>query len=166
MPRTRAHSSGMGQQLADEVVAIHGVLTDKRPIDFHGAGVAGTINRLTIPLRERGIAVQLETPHHGMAIDRASAALLYRCAQELLSNIYKYAEATTVTVRLASTYHGIQLRVADDGVGFNVPRATTGRRSGMGLRLMRSAVDLAGGTTVISAVPGQGTSISVTLPVD
>ncbi|WP_028279685.1 ATP-binding protein [Arthrobacter sp. H5] len=160
----------MIQVLADEVVVVHGVLTDSRPVDFYRAGVAGTIERLATPLRAAGVAVRLDTPHHGIEIDRSSATLLYRTAQELLSNIFKYAKASAVTVRIATVNHGaehgIQLRVCDDGAGFDVERATTGRNSGMGLRLMRSTVDLAGGTTAIVSVPGAGSQVTVTLPLD
>ena len=156
----------MNHLLTDEVVAVHGIITDTHPIDFYGLGVAGAIDRLTVPLRNRGVVVHFETPHHGMEVDSRSAMLLYRAAQELLSNIYKFANATAVTIRLAAVSHGIQLQVRDDGVGFNVKEATTGKHPGLGLRLMRSTVDLAGGRADIISTPGRGTCVTVTLPLD
>lgn len=156
---------------SDDVVAVRGVLTDTHPVDFYALGVAGAIDRLAIPLRERGITVHLEAPHHGMEVDRKSATLLYRAAQELLSNIHKYAEASSVTVRLccvcrSGDNHAIQLRVTDNGAGFNVEAATHGRHSGMGLRLMRLAVTSAGGQMAIESALDSGTSVAVTLPLD
>ena len=156
---------------SDDVVAVRGVLTDTHPVDFYALGVAGAIDRLAIPLRERGITVHLEAPHHGMEVDRKSATLLYRAAQELLSNIHKYAKASSVTVRLccvcrSGDNHAIQLRVTDDGAGFNVEAATHGRHSGMGLRLMRLAVTSAGGQMAIQSALAEGTSVAVTLPLD
>jgi two-component system, NarL family, sensor histidine kinase UhpB len=156
----------MESLLSEEVVAVRGVITDTHPVDFYAIGVAGAIDRLAHPLRERGTVVRLETPHHGMEVDRQSAVLLYRAAQELLSNVYKFAEATAVTIRLGCVCHSVQLKVTDDGAGFDVQEATTGRHSGTGLRLMRIAVALAGGETMIDSSRGNGTCVAVTLPLD
>lgn len=156
----------MKSLLSDEVVAVRGVLTDTHPVDFHTLGVAGAIDRIALPLRERGTVVRLETPHHGMEVDRGSAGLLYRAAQELLSNIYKFADASAVTVRLSCVSHAVQLKVTDDGGGFDVPAATSGRHSGMGLRLMRLAVGLAGGEMTIESSAATGTCVAITLPLD
>jgi signal transduction histidine kinase len=106
-----------------------------------------------------------------MEVDRKSATLLYRAAQELLSNIHKYADASSVTVRLccvcrSGDNHAVQLRVTDDGGGFDVEAATHGRHSGMGLRLMSLAVGSAGGRMAIDSAPVEGTSVTVTLPLD
>lgn len=166
MPRTQAHSGYMKSLLSDEVVAVRGVLTDTHPVDFYALGVAGAIDRLALPLRERGTAVRLETPHHGMEVDRQSAVLLYRAAQELLSNIYKFTDASAVTVRLGCISHGIQLKVTDDGVGFDVRQATSAKHSGWGLRLMHLTVGLAGGEMTIESSAGAGTCVTVTLPLD
>jgi two-component system sensor histidine kinase UhpB len=159
----------MKSLLSDEVVAVRGVLTDTHPVDFHALGVTGAIDRLTLPLRERGTAVHLETPHHGMEVDRQSATLLYRAAQELLSNVYKFAQASGVTIRLCCVTqgmsHGVQLKVSDDGRGFDVAAAMVGRHTGMGLRLMQVAVVLAGGEMIIAS-SAAGTCVTITLPLD
>ncbi len=171
MPRAQAHGRGMKSLSSDEVVAVRGVLTDTHPVDFYALGVAGAIDRLTLPLRERGVVVHLETPHHGMEVDRKSATLLYRAAQELLSNVHKFAEASAVTVRLGcvslpAESHAVQLKVCDDGTGFDVHAATHGRHSGMGLRLMRLAVGSVGGQMVIDSSGDRGTCVTITLPLD
>lgn len=105
-----------------------------------------------------------------MEVDRRSATLLYRAAQELLSNIYKFAEASAVTIRLGCVTHGIshavQLKVTDDGGGFDVPGGTIGRHTGMGLRLMRLAVASAGGEMTIESSAAVGTCVTITLPLD
>jgi two-component system NarL family sensor kinase len=155
---------------SDEVVAVRGVLTDTCPVDFHALGVTGAIDRLTLPLRDRGAVVHLETPHHGMEVDRQSATLLYRAAQELLSNVYKFAQASTVTIRLGCVTqglsHSVQLKVTDDGGGFDVAATMIGRHTGMGLRLMGAAVGLAGGEMTIDSSAAAGTCVTITLPLD
>lgn len=149
----------------DEVSVTGGIITDHRPLDFHTLGVAGCIDRLTEPLRRQGTAIRWETPHHGIEITAASAALLYHAAQEALSNAFKHAQPTEITIRLAAVYHGIRLTVTDDGRGFD-STAKGGRNRGFGLRLMSIAVHEAGGAITIDSSPGNGARLTITLPLD
>ncbi|MGP0223204.1 MULTISPECIES: sensor histidine kinase [unclassified Paenarthrobacter] len=151
---------------ATEVIAVKGIIQDQLPVDFYALGVAGCIDRLSAPLRRSGVTVQWHTPHHGIEIPSKSAGLLYHVAQETFSNTLNYAEASQLTVRLNAVYHGIQLTISDDGNGFEIHAAPSGRRHGFGLLLMSIAVHDAGGTVEIESEPGQGTTVRVTLPLD
>ncbi|MFC7850317.1 sensor histidine kinase [Arthrobacter sp. NPDC057388] len=150
----------------EEVVEVGGVITDRQPVDFHRLGLAGCIDRLTVPLRRQGTCVRWETPQHGVEISSDCAALLYQSAQEALSNTFKHAHATDVTVRLASVFHGIRLMVADNGTGFEPVRPAVDEVNGHGLRTLSEAVQEAGGTVDISSAPGTGTAITITIPLD
>ena len=152
--------------LDNEVTTVGGVLTDQHPLDFYTLGLAGCIDRLTAPLRQRGTAVHWDTPHWGIEIPADSASLLYQSAREALSNAFKFSGASTLTVQLLAVDHGIRLVVADNGTGFDSDLATCGRHHGYGLRLMAVAVQEAGGALDISSSPGHGTSVTVTLPLD
>ncbi|MDV2980192.1 UNVERIFIED_CONTAM: ATP-binding protein [Actinomycetes bacterium ARC8] len=158
----------MGNRTAldGEVTAVDGVLTDQHPLDFYTLGLAGCIDRLTGPLRHRGTSVRWDTPHWGIEIPKDCASLLYQSAREALSNAYNHSGASHLTVQLAAVDHGIRLVVADDGTGFDSNAVTCGRHHGYGLRLMAVAVHEAGGTVDIRSAPGQGTSVTVTLPLD
>lgn len=158
----------MGNRTAldDDVTAVGGILTDRHPLDFYTLGLAGCIDRLTAPLRHQGTAVRWDTPHWGIEIPADCASLLYQSAREALSNAFKYAQASQLNLQLAAVNHGIRLVVADDGAGFDSKAATCGHHHGYGLRLMSVAVREAGGTLDIRSAPGQGTSVTVTLPLD
>jgi two-component system sensor histidine kinase UhpB len=150
----------------EEVVEVGGVITDRQPLDFYRLGLAGCIDRLTVPLRRQGTCVRWETPHHGVEISSGSASLLYQSAQEALSNTFKHSHATDVTVRLAAVFHGIRLMVTDNGTGFaSVPPAAE-HVNGHGLRTISQAVEEAGGTVDITSAPGTGTAITITIPLD
>jgi signal transduction histidine kinase len=150
----------------EEVVQVGGVITDRKPLDFYRLGLAGCIDRLTVPLRRQGTCVRWETPHHGVEISSGSASLLYQSAQEALSNTFKHAHATDVTVRLAAVFHGIRLMVADNGTGFESVSPAAGQANGHGLRTISQAVEEAGGTVDITSAPGTGTAITITIPLD
>lgn len=157
---------GSRTALDNGVTTVGGVLTDKQPLDFHTLGLAGCIDRLTAPLRQRGTSVHWDTPHWGVEIPADCASLLYQSAREALSNAFKFSSASTLSIQLAAVDHGIRLVVADDGTGFDSILAKSGRHHGYGLRLMAVAVQEAGGAVEISSSPGQGTSVTVTLPLD
>jgi two-component system sensor histidine kinase UhpB len=89
----------------------------------------------------------------------------YRVAQEALNNIVKHAHATQATVNLSlAPYTGhLHLMISDNGRGFD-PRSD--RNVGIGLIGMRERVAAVGGELHLSSTPGQGTILSVTLPLD
>jgi len=130
--------------------------------DFHALGLVGCIDRLAGPLRAKGAELRWEMPRHRFDITTVSAELLYRAAEEILSNTAKYADATTVTIRLSAIFHGLRLAISDNGAGFDSSRSF----AGSGLAMMRSAVQAAGGNTLIDSAPGAGTRVTVTVPLD
>ncbi|MBT2538942.1 sensor histidine kinase [Arthrobacter sp. ISL-69] len=142
-----------------------GAITDDRVSDFHTLGLAGCIDKLTVPLRQGGVSVHWEIPHHGVELPAASAALLYRAAQATLNCALKYSQATELTLRLAAVHHGVRLTITDNGYGAQ-SQLLGGRHQGHGLCMMTLAVHEAGGTISIDSIPGKGTLVSITLPLD
>ncbi|GAA2008939.1 sensor histidine kinase [Brevibacterium samyangense] len=90
----------------------------------------------------------------------AVEVVLLRSAQEALANIAKHAEASRITVELASTPHTVRLSVADDGNGFE-PGSDT---SGYGLAGMRTRAEQIGGTLTVDSGPGHGTEVTLEVP--
>ncbi len=98
-----------------------------------------------------------------------SKITLYRICQEALSNAYRHARAQQQQVSLHVTPGQICLTVEDDGIGFAPPPLrgplATEREEHIGLRGMRDRVDLIGGTFELDSQPGQGTRITVKIPI-
>ena len=91
---------------------------------------------------------------------------VYRVAQEALTNAERHAGATVVEVDLEVSDERTQLRVRDDGGGFDPGRA--GRSSaqnptapGLGLRGMAERARLVGGELDVRSAPGGGTSVTL-----
>ena len=80
--------------------------------------------------------------------------VLFRVAQESLTNIQKHAGATRVQLRLLFHDEGLRMRLIDDGVGFDVPAVRVDPRRGIGLRNMRERVESIGGRFAIVSRPG------------
>src|SRR6185369_15028980 len=81
--------------------------------------------------------------------------VLFRVAQESLTNIEKHAGATQVRLRLVYHRGGLRMRLIDDGLGFDVPKIRVDPRRGIGLRNMRERVESIGGSFSIVSRPGQ-----------
>jgi two-component system sensor histidine kinase UhpB len=87
--------------------------------------------------------------------------VIYRVAQESLTNVVRHAHAGRVTLTLRTTSDGgVQLAVRDDGVG--IPRSAVSDSSG--IRGMRERALLVGAQLSIDAVQPHGTEVSLTLP--
>jgi two-component system sensor histidine kinase UhpB len=110
-----------------------------------------------------GIPVELVVRCSSIDIPAEATTTLYRIVQEALNNISKYANAKKVSVSLAIEGNQIQLEISDNGVGFDLTQVRTEHT--LGLVGMRERARLLGGDFLLQASPGEGTFISVTLPV-
>jgi two-component system sensor histidine kinase UhpB len=88
--------------------------------------------------------------------------VVYRIAQEGLTNAWRHSGADTVTVSLEADAETVTLRVADDGEGMppQLPHGTAG------IAGMRERALLVGGRLSIESRPEQGTEVRLTIPVD
>ncbi len=150
------------------------LMVDLYPPDLSAAQLAESIDNLAIPLREKGIAVEMfadPLPD----LDNDSVTTLYRVARETLANVAEHAEASRVHIALSSApvpggVHGpggtptVSLRVTDDGVG--IEDGDVDKRAGghLGLRLLKDRVESLGGSFVLTTARNRGTTIDALLP--
>ncbi len=87
---------------------------------------------------------------------------LLRIIQEAFTNIRKHACATRVLVSLAAQPGELVVTIEDNGVGFDAAQPPTGQTFGLHLMFER-AVEI-GGRIEVQSVPGQGTRVSVAVP--
>lgn len=87
--------------------------------------------------------------------------VVYRVAQESLSNAAQHSEAESVQVNLARLHGVVELTVADDGRGFTFDQASRG----LGMGGMRERALLVGGDLRIESRPGVGTRVRLRVPI-
>lgn len=91
--------------------------------------------------------------------------ILFRLAQEAITNARKHSRASRLEIILAERDEGTALTIRDDGVGF--ARADAEPAVGhLGMTSMRERADMAGGICRITSAPGAGTTVDVWLPAD
>ena len=88
---------------------------------------------------------------------------MYRLLQEALTNVMRHAQAHSVEIELVHQGGQLRLTVSDDGQGFcrEQPRPTS-----FGLVGVRERVLMLGGSMVLDSQPGEGTSLSVAIPLE
>ena len=90
-------------------------------------------------------------------------SVLFRIAQEALTNAAKHAGANNVRVELSFRPTGVRLAVIDDGIGFNPEQALrpTARRKSYGLLGMQERADLVNARFTVESAPRHGTEVAV-----
>lgn len=142
--------------LQDNVRSLRAMTTELYPPDLNRLGLNGALARLGDPLEERGIRLELELPPE-CELDRDRAALFYRVAREALANTAKHSKAATAQLRLRQDGNRAEIRIQDDGCGFD---QSLGSPEGhFGLRIMEDTIGEAGGTLQVMSAPGRGTTV-------
>jgi PAS domain S-box-containing protein len=83
----------------------------------------------------------------------------YRVAQESLNNVFKYARATQVDVRLMLSQDSVHFETHDNGIGFDL---SASKPTSLGMRIMRERAESIGADLRITSSPGSGTSVGMT----
>jgi signal transduction histidine kinase len=137
------------EHVGGEIENLRAIITDLRPAALDELGLVPALASLAQRTAGRaGLAVRTELPDNEAEprLPDTVETTVYRIAQEALTNVAKHANATNVTVALATGDGAATLEVTDDGEGFD-PEAVT---AGFGIVGMRERVELAGGALDIS----------------
>ena len=150
----------------ESIAAMRRLIADLRPAALDEIGLEAALGSLVERVNASETDVKLNVDlawESGRSASRHVAELeeaMYRIIQEAVNNAIQHARAATITVDVQETDGHVELRVRDDGRGFD-PAGQTG---GFGLRGMRERAELVGGTLAVETEPGEGTTIRVDVP--
>jgi two-component system sensor histidine kinase UhpB len=133
-----------------------------RPAALDDLGlIAAVESQLSRFSEQTGIQTALHTEGAPAAITEDQQTVIYRVVQEALSNTAQHANATFVDFELRIfPSHGVELRVRDNGQGFQTGRVD----GGLGLSGMAERARLVGGELTVSSTPGTGTRVRLYIP--
>lgn len=112
---------------------------------------------------DEGTHFHLES-EYGAEPPREIRVLVYRIAQEALSNVRKHAQARNVGVWLTERDGGLLIQIRDDGVGFTSGDVEMPLPGHLGLVSMRERAEMLGGWLAVESEPGKGTSVEFWIP--
>lgn len=139
------------------VRSVRGLVSQLRPPALDG-GLAAALDWLAEEFRRNtGIACRLEIDPAACELRPEQATMVFRIAQESLTNVRRHADASQVTLSLQRGSQGVVLSVRDNGVGFDAGAG----KPGHGLLGMQERARLLRGELSIASSPGAGTTVSL-----
>lgn len=137
-----------------------------RPPMLDDLGLIPAVRQLADEIEEHSdleIDLEIRLDEDQFPVPPDAALCLFRVLQEALTNVVRHADASRVSVTLVREYQWLTLSVYDNGEGFE-PK-TLAQAHGYGVEGMKERVRLVNGTFEIQSVPGQGTRVTLRVPV-
>ena len=148
--------------VSGSIISLRHLLFDLRPPILDEEGLAPAI---------RSFLENAEPPFRWRVDDHTTSQpsaqtrlILYRIAQEALTNARKHSGAERVEVLLTDRDDGVEMEISDDGVGFLPQDAIVAAPGHMGLAAMRERAEMAGGRCELRSLPHAGTTLTMWLP--
>ena len=113
-------------------------------------------------VKRTGIRCQVSFAPEDIVLDPDLTTSLFRIFQETLTNISRHAEASRIVASLKANDRKIQLTVKDNGKGITREQMT--KPNSFGLLGIRERAEYWGGEVTIKGKPGEGTTVSVAIP--
>ncbi|WP_417250894.1 PAS domain-containing sensor histidine kinase [Castellaniella sp.] len=169
LPSRRAdvieHIDAMRNLIKTAFVSLRRIASDLRPVMLDDLGLVAAVEWLTSDFRSRyGIAVETRVDTGQQEFPTVMATVLFRVAQEALTNVAKHAHATSVLLELLCTQTQCTLIVQDNGVGTTPEHLAKVLPKRLGLLGMRERVRLLGGSVSVHTRPGEGLRLEVLVP--
>ncbi|WP_031513762.1 sensor histidine kinase [Desulfofalx alkaliphila] len=143
------------------------IIFDLRPMVLDDLGLIPALKRYIEQYNEQyGIYVELAVFGRERRLDNWLEVALFRVIQESLTNIKKHSGAKTAVIKIEFLSKKVSLLIRDDGKGFDKERILAEKRDeAFGLVGMRERIQLLKGKLNIKSAPGQGTEISLFVPI-
>ena len=153
----------------DSIDEVRRIIMDLRPSILDDLGLIATITWFCREFESiyTDLSIEKEITVAEEDIPKPLKIVIYRILQEILNNAAKYSQTENIILQFTKTALGLELLVADTGVGFDLDKITENNdvHRGMGLSSIRERVFVSGGTLTISSAPKRGTRIHIIWPV-
>jgi signal transduction histidine kinase len=168
---------GFERSLEDILALLERAIRQTRMLTFelsppvlYDLGLAAALEWLADRYRQRQklqveLDLRLDRPER---LPEALRVTVYKCVQELLTNVVKYAGVDRTRLRAWRDDSSLLLELSDDGKGFDPDRLTwsPGDHHGFGLFSIRERLRSLGGEMTVRSSPGAGTTVRLALPVE
>jgi len=161
-----ARIAGTQRLLQVTMETVHNFARELRPAILDELGLLPALrSSLDAFGRRTGLRVRFRAGAVAEKLGSEQKTVLFRIAQESLTNVAKHAEASRVDVSLRRVDGGICMEIADNGKSFRVNAAKSlGAKQRLGLLGMQERVRLVNGRFDIKPEPGRGTTVRVVIP--
>jgi PAS domain S-box-containing protein len=155
------------QRLVEQSVDIvHQFARKLRPTVLDDLGLIPALHTFMKHFRaETGIRVSLSAFAAVEQVNGDKRTVLYRIAQEALTNVARHAQASQAEVKIQKLDGAVCMTITDDGKGFHTERAVDAKKGKrLGLLGMRERLEMVGGNFTVTSAPGKGTTVLAQIP--
>ena len=167
--QTLQHKILRTQRLVERsVTAVHRFARDLRPAVLDDLGLIPALHAYNIGLAKRKrLKIRLTAFGGVEALGGTERTVLYRVAQEALTNVTRHAQATEVKMSIRKRNDTIRMEIQDNGKSFQVAHVMAAKnRTRLGLIGMKERLEMVGGALSIESSPGKGTTVRADIPFD
>ena len=145
---------------------VHRFARDLRPTVLDDLGLIPALHSFMKSFAQRtGVRAHLTAFAAVEKMDPAKRTVLFRVAQEALTNVARHAQASRVEVSIQKLSGRVCMKVKDDGKSFQVQRVLHAKgNKHLGLLGMRERLEMVGGSLGIESARGKGTTIQAHIP--
>ncbi len=159
-----AEIGGTTQLVDDAIRTVHEIALELRPAVLDHLGLRAALQWQMAEFQTRtGIECQFDSHLDSVHLDAERSTAVFRILQETLTNVARHAHATRVEASLREQDSHLILEVRDNGQGISEEQIHNTHR--FGLLGMQERAHIFGGDVVIRGAPGQGTTVTVRIPV-
>ncbi|HET6941132.1 MAG TPA: sensor histidine kinase [Sphingomicrobium sp.] len=161
---------GLVEEMQELLTDVHGEIRSisylAHPPSLKKLGLADAVKSLVEGFgRRTGLETSFDIHGDSVPMSASAESMIYRLAQEALSNIYRHAHATRVRLQLRFRRSTAHFVVADDGIGISQETLAGLGGEGVGLASMRSRLaELGGRLSIRTLSPGVAIIASVPSP--
>ena len=155
--------ASMYDEIDETIESVRRISTRLRPGLLDDLGLMGALEWEAEQFKRRtGVRCDMTVPQSTDAdLDERCATAVFRIFQEILTNVARHAEASSVTISVLYDAGSVSLSVADDGKGMG---DSDERSPGLGIIGMRERAAHCGGSIKIESSNGNGTRVDVSIP--
>ncbi len=166
--RARAELERLEDLAHRTVKEIRSMLFALRPVILETEGLVAALNQYAENLLQYdGLPVEIDPEEYRDCLDLEAQGVVFAILEEAMNNARKHAQASRIQVHLRVTDDLFVAEVVDNGRGFDLDiiESGYGSRGSLGMVNLRERADLIGGTLNIDSVPGEGTHVTLLVPI-
>ncbi len=167
-PATTPLLDKMRRLTLSAIDSVHKVIFDLRPTMLDQLGLVAALRWYAESrLADSGTRVQVSEDREIRRLPSVIETALFRTVQEAINNVARHAGARHLHIAFDLPDHHVEIRVEDDGIGFDAKRVSVSPNSlcGLGLLSMQERMSAVGGEFFLDSAPGQGTVVLLRVPI-
>lgn len=164
--RAKAELANLKASASTTFQRVRDFIFELRPMQLDDLGLVPTVRRYVDVFKDKsGITSVFQFTGTERRLESHQEVTLFRAIQELLANARDHSQASQIKVQLDLDERRVRVMVEDNGQGFDADAALAPGHKTIGLATMKERVELLGGTFEIQSRVGQGSRITLDVPV-